>query len=166
MAKQKADERRAKQSEAERNYKKLSRFQKLRRAAGGSKKSPPSATASRYAATGSTSASGEALALAWSGGVRSRVSLDLDDGPLARLKSGWLVNWATYFVCCAFTIITCQVKGRVWTQGWMLSVLSANGMTWGLVEPLECLIVVSLPFLFDNKAVAWFRTKMKDLGFY
>ena len=27
-------------------------------------------------------------------------------------------------------------------------------------------IVVSLPFLFDNKAVAWFRTKMKDLGFY
>ena len=83
-----------------------------------------------------------------------------------RVGSGWLVNWATYFVCCAFTIITCQVKGRVWTQGWMLSVLSANGMTWGLVEPLECLIVVSLPFLFDNKAVAWFRTKMKDLGFY
>ena len=84
----------------------------------------------------------------------------------ARVGVGWLFNFVLYFICCLFTITTCMLKGRVWTQVWMMSVVSANGLTWGLVEPLECLIVVSLPFLFDNKYVGWLRTKLKDLGFY
>ena len=45
-----------------------------------------------------------------------------------------------------------------------MSWLLASGNAWIIIEPLEVVIIVMLPFLFDNACVANCRTTEKELG--
>ena len=52
------------------------------------------------------------------------------------------------------------------TKEWLTSFAIASGNLWFVVEPVEVLALVMLPFLLDNSCVANTRQTLKDLGVY
>ena len=54
--------------------------------------------------------------------------------------------------------------GEKKTQQWMLSLVIASSQSWVIIEPFEVVLIVMLPFLFDNKCVAKCRVTAKELG--
>ena len=50
------------------------------------------------------------------------------------------------------------------TDEWLLGLLQGFWFGVGILEPIEVMAIVLLPFLFDNSCVAELRTKAKDLG--
>jgi len=45
-----------------------------------------------------------------------------------------------------------------------MSFVLASGQAWLIIEPFEVVLLVMLPFLFDNKCVANCRETAKELG--
>jgi hypothetical protein len=97
----------------------------------------------------------------------------------------WFANFFIYFLMCWFSLTYAslwtsvpywQMKGvsvteerakelgREKTDEWLLGLLQGFWFGVGILEPIEVMAIVLLPFLFDNSCVAELRTKAKDLG--
>ena len=81
-----------------------------------------------------------------------------------RLSFAWFINVFFYLLICWFIWTYASVFGPEETKGWLMSWLLASGNAWIIIEPLEVVIIVMLPFLFDNACVANCRTTEKELG--
>jgi hypothetical protein len=82
----------------------------------------------------------------------------------ARLAFAWLINIVFYLMMCWFVWTYASLFGPEETEGWLMSWVLASGNAWVVIEPLEVVIIVMLPFLFDNACVANCRTTAKELG--
>merc|ERR1712194_581477 len=73
-------------------------------------------------------------------------------------------NIAFYLIMCWFTYTYAILFGPEETNGWLMSFVLASGQAWLIIEPFEVVLLVALPFLFDNKCVANCRETAKELG--
>lgn len=83
---------------------------------------------------------------------------------IARSATAWLINWAFYLVVNWIVITYAMMFGKEKTKGWLMSWILASGNAWVVMEPFEVLLLVMLPFLFDNQCVADCKTTAKELG--
>ena len=81
-----------------------------------------------------------------------------------RVTLAWVFNIAFYLIMCWFTYTYAILFGPEETNGWMMSFVLASGNAWLIIEPFEVVLIVMLPFLFDNKCVAKCRVTAKELG--
>jgi len=83
---------------------------------------------------------------------------------ICRLATAWMINIMFYLLFLWFIITYAMLFGPEETKGWLLSWALGAGNAWGVVEPFEVLVLVMMPFLFDNQCVADCRTTAKELG--
>ena len=81
-----------------------------------------------------------------------------------RITLAWLFNIVFYLIMCWFTYTYAILFGPEETNGWLMSFVLASGNAWLIIEPFEVVLLVMLPFLFDNKCVANCRETAKELG--
>jgi hypothetical protein len=81
-----------------------------------------------------------------------------------RITLAWVFNIAFYLIMCWFTYTYAILFGPEETKGWLMSFVLASGQAWLIIEPFEVVLLVALPFLFDNKCVANCRETAKELG--
>ena len=81
-----------------------------------------------------------------------------------RITLAWVFNIAFYLIMCWFTYTYAILFGPEETNGWLMSFVLASGQAWLIIEPFEVVLLVALPFLFDNKCVANCRETAKELG--
>jgi len=73
-----------------------------------------------------------------------------------RCRSGfaWLFNLAWFAAAEVLTIIYGVGFGRAKTKAMFLGWLTASGMMWGVIEPVQVVLIALLPRLLDNEKVA------------
>ena len=82
-----------------------------------------------------------------------------------RFYLGWLMIVLCAFVFICITMILCSQKfGEDSTGAFLLAYGMSQGQIFGMVEPLECLLLTAFPSVFENRFVAQARTTAKDIG--
>lgn len=76
----------------------------------------------------------------------------------------WIIVLLTFIVCILMLMIYAMSFGELKMRDFLLSVVAALGHSFGVVEPLEILLIISLPFLLDNSVFGEIRGLAKDLG--
>ena len=73
-----------------------------------------------------------------------------------RCRSGfaWLFNLAWFAAAEVLTIVYGVGFGRAKTKAMFLGWLTASGMMWGVIEPVQVVLIALLPRLLDNEKVA------------
>ena len=82
----------------------------------------------------------------------------------ARLVLAWAINIAFYLMFTWFIITYASLFGPAETRRWLMSWLIGSGNAWMVIEPFEVIVLVMLPFLFDNSCVANCREASKEMG--
>jgi len=87
----------------------------------------------------------------------------------ARGDAQWALAWIIVYgtnvtLLLILMIFASQTFGPEGTNGFLLSWMTAAALAWLVVEPLEVVAIVFLPFILDNKYVANTRFALKELG--
>ena len=77
-------------------------------------------------------------------GFRSKRSYRL------RMMLAWLFNLSVFVVCCMVSIIYGRLFGKARTNDMVIGWVLASGQTWGAIEPVQVLMVATLPFLIKE----------------
>jgi len=83
---------------------------------------------------------------------------------LMRFVLVWFLVVATFAICLVMVMIYAMTFGEKKTRTFLLSMVLSLSSDFFVVEPIEILLLVSLPFLLDNAFVANVRARAKDLG--
>jgi len=87
----------------------------------------------------------------------------------ARETAQWALAWIIVYgtnvtLLLILMIFASQTFGPEHTNGFLLTWMTAAALAWLVVEPLEVVALVFLPFILDNKYVARVRFTLKELG--
>eukprot|EP00967_Tisochrysis_lutea_P100438 scaffold149838_cov43-Tisochrysis_lutea.AAC.1 len=82
----------------------------------------------------------------------------------AKFIFAWIFALAVFVVCMLVLMVYAMTFGEKKTQSFLLSIALALFTSFVIIEPIEILLLVSLPFLLDNGWTAQLRSRAKDLG--
>ena len=82
----------------------------------------------------------------------------------ARICIAWFINIAFYLAVTMIVITYAMMFGKEETKAWLMSWVLASGNAWLVMEPFEVLVLVMLPFLFENDTVQSCKENAKELG--
>ena len=83
---------------------------------------------------------------------------------IMRICIAWFINIAFYLVVTMIVITYAMMFGKEETKAWLMSWVLASGNAWLIMEPFEVLVLVMLPFLFENDTVQSCKENAKELG--
>jgi len=82
----------------------------------------------------------------------------------AKFVTAWTLVFLTFVACILILMIYAMTFGEQKMQSFLLSIVLSLFSDFFIIEPLEILLVVSLPFLLDNSCITSVRNGAKDLG--
>jgi len=82
----------------------------------------------------------------------------------AKFVTAWTLVILMFVACVLILMIYAMTFGELKMQSFLLSIVLSLFSDFFVIEPIEILLVVSLPFLLDNSCIASIRNGAKDLG--
>jgi len=82
----------------------------------------------------------------------------------AKFVTAWILVIAMFVACVLILMIYAMTFGEQKMQSFLLSIVLSLVSDFFVIEPIEILLIVSLPFLLDNSCIASVRNSAKDLG--
>ena len=84
---------------------------------------------------------------------------------LTKFVFAWFLALSMFVVCLLMLMIYAMTFGEKKMQSFLLSIVLSLSSDFLIIEPIEILLIVSLPFLLDNNFMLQIRTRAQDLGF-
>jgi len=82
----------------------------------------------------------------------------------AKFVAAWTLVIAMFVACVLILMIYAMTFGEQKMQSFLLSIVLSLFGDFFVIEPIEILLVVSLPFLLDNSCITSVKNGAKDLG--